>query len=439
MIVPLIVAFVALVAIATPVSIAMGLAAAVAILWGGKAPINAVVTQMVSGMDSFPLMAIPFFILAGELMERAGISEKLVHLAKVMVGHIRGGLGLVVLVGEYLFSGISGSTAADISAIGSLLIAPMERAGYKKGEAVAIISAATAMGILVPPCIFMIVLASMTNQSIGAMFVAGFLPAIVIGLGLGGYIYWKAGRLGIPREARASWGERWRAIGDGVIAMVMPGIIFGAIFGGSPPSPRRPSSRCSTRLCRLAIYKRIAIADLPKIILATPSTPPCMLLIGCHRLFLGHDRGARAAGHRHAGDGRLQFALVLPAPEQYHLRRVRGRPGGAPGDDRLRPGDVPHRHAVRDRPAALWDPDHRVDRDRGVPAAHRGGAFHRLRHREAQHRGLHEVHGPLPRHPVPGAAGDHLRPLVHPSWAEAVPAQADRGRGVPGGDPTSCG
>ena len=186
MIVPLVVAFVALVAIATPVSIAMGLAAAVAILWGGKAPINAVVTQMVSGMDSFPLMAIPFFILAGELMERAGISEKLVHLAKVMVGHIKGGLGLVVLVGEYLFSGISGSTAADISAIGSLLIAPMERAGYKKGEAVAIVSAATAMGILVPPCIFMIVLASMTNQSIGAMFVAGFLPAIVIGAGPGG-------------------------------------------------------------------------------------------------------------------------------------------------------------------------------------------------------------------------------------------------------------
>ena len=131
---------------------------------------------------------------------------------------------MVVIVGEYLFSGISGSTAADISAIGSLLIAPMERAGYSKGEAVAIVSAATAMGILVPPCIFMIVLASMTNQSIGAMFVAGFPPAIVIALGLGVYIYWKAGKLGIPREARASWGERWRALGDGVIAMVMPGI-----------------------------------------------------------------------------------------------------------------------------------------------------------------------------------------------------------------------
>ena len=287
MIVPLVGAFVVLLATAVPVSIAMGLAAAIAILWGGKAPINAVVTQMVSGMDSFPLMAIPFFILAGELMERAGISEKLVHLAKVLVGHIRGGLGMVVLVGEYLFSGISGSTAADISAIGSLLIGPMERAGYKKGEAVAIVSAATAMGILVPPCIFMIVLASMTNQSIGAMFVAGFLPAVVIALGLAGYIYWQAGQLGIPREARASWGERWRAIGDGVIAMVMPGIIFGAIFGGiTTVTEAAVIAVLYSAFVGMAIYKRIAVADLPTIILAsTVNTAMCMLLIGCATVF----------------------------------------------------------------------------------------------------------------------------------------------------------
>src|SRR6266540_2412912 len=179
----------------------MGLAAIIAIVWQGRTPLNTVVTQMTAGMDSFPLMAIPFFILAGELMERAGISERLVNLAKALVAHIQGGLGMVVIVAEYLFSGISGSTAADISAVGSLLIAPMERAGYSKGQAVAIVSAATAMGILVPPCIFMIVLASMTNQSIAAMFVAGFLPAIVIAVGLVAYVYWKAGAMGHSRSA----------------------------------------------------------------------------------------------------------------------------------------------------------------------------------------------------------------------------------------------
>jgi C4-dicarboxylate transporter DctM subunit len=287
MITPLILCFIVLLTAAAPVSVAMGLAAAIAILWGGKVPINTVVTQMVAGMDSFPLMAIPFFILAGELMERAGISEKLVHLAKTMVGHIKGGLGMVVLVGEYLFSGISGSTAADISAIGSLLIAPMERAGYKKGQAVAIVSAATAMGILVPPCIFMIVLASMTNQSIGAMFVAGFLPAIIIAIGLGLYIYWQAEKLGIPREAKASWGERWRAIGDGVIAMIMPGIIFGAIFGGvTTVTEAAVIAVLYSAFVGMAIYKRIKIRDLPKIILAsTVNTAMCMLLVGCATVF----------------------------------------------------------------------------------------------------------------------------------------------------------
>ena len=287
MITPLILTFVVLLTVAAPVSVAMGLAAAVAILWGAKAPINTVVTQMVSGMDSFPLMAIPFFILAGELMERAGISEKLVHLAKTMVGHIKGGLGIVVLIGEYLFSGISGSTAADVSAVGSLLIAPMERAGYKKGQAVAIVSAATAMGILVPPCIFMIVLASMTNQSIGAMFVAGFLPAIVIALGLGVYIVWQAEKLGIPREAKASWGDRWRALGDGVIAMVMPAIIFGAIFGGvTTVTEAAVIAVLYSAFVGMAIYKRIAVRDLPNIILAsTVNTAMCMLLIGCATVF----------------------------------------------------------------------------------------------------------------------------------------------------------
>ncbi len=287
MIIPLVVAFVTLLLIATPVSIAMGLAAAIAILWQGKVPINTVVTQMVSGMDSFPLMAIPFFILAGELMERAGISERLVNLAKALVGHIKGGLGMVVIVGEYLFSGISGSTAADISAIGSLLIAPMERAGYRKGEAVAIVSAATAMGILVPPCIFMIVLASMTNQSIGAMFVAGFLPAVVIAIGLVIFIYWQAGKLNIPREAKATFRQRLRALGDGVIAMVMPGIIFGSIFGGiTTVTEAAVVAVLYSAFVGLAIYKRFSWKDLPGIVLAsTINTAMVMLLVGTATVF----------------------------------------------------------------------------------------------------------------------------------------------------------
>jgi tripartite ATP-independent transporter DctM subunit len=284
---PLLISFVLFLLLAAPVSIAMGLAAVIAIGWQGKVPLNTVVTQMVSGMDSFPLMAIPFFILAGELMERAGISERLVTLAKALVGHIRGGLGMVVILAEYLFSGISGSTAADVSAIGSLLIAPMERAGYSKGESVAIVSAATAMGILVPPCIFMIVLASMTNQSIGAMFVAGFLPAVVIALGLIGLVYWKARRLNIPREPRASLRRLLKAAADGIIAMIMPGIIFGSIFGGiTTVTEAAVIAVLYSAFVGLVVYRRFSLAKLPEILLAsTINSAMVMLLVGTATAF----------------------------------------------------------------------------------------------------------------------------------------------------------
>ncbi|MCC6195884.1 MAG: TRAP transporter large permease [Burkholderiales bacterium] len=287
MILVLLVTFVALLLLAVPVAFAMGLAAITAIVWQAKTPLNTVVTQMVSGMDSFPLMAIPFFILAGELMERAGISERLVNLAKALVAHIQGGLGMVVIVAEYLFSGISGSTAADVSAVGSLLIGPMERAGYSKGQAVAIVSSATAMGILVPPCIFMIVLASMTNQSIGAMFVAGFLPAIVIAAGLVAYVYWKAGRLKIPREAKASRRQLAKALGDGAIAMVMPVIIFGAIFGGvTTVTEAAVVAVLYAAFVGLVVYRRFGVRDLPQIMVAsTINSAMVMFLIGTATVF----------------------------------------------------------------------------------------------------------------------------------------------------------
>jgi len=287
MITVLAVTFVALLLAAVPVSFAMGLASVAAIVWQGTTPLSTVVTQMVAGMDSFPLMAIPFFILAGELMERAGISERLVNLAKSLIAHVRGGLGMAVILAEYLFSGISGSTAADISAIGSMLIAPMVRAGYSKGEAIAIICAATSMGILVPPCIFMIVLASMTNQSIGAMFVAGFVPAAVIAACLLVFVAWRAGRLGIPREQKATSGQRRSALADGVIAMVMPVIIFGAIFGGiTTVTEAAVVAVLYAAFVGLVVYRRFRLRDLPEILLAsTINTAMIMLLVGVATVF----------------------------------------------------------------------------------------------------------------------------------------------------------
>ena len=136
--------------------------------------------KILGGVDSFVLLAIPLFILAGALMESGGISERIVDLAMAIVGKVRGGLAMVVVVAEILFSGISGSTAADVSAISSLLVPSMKRAGYSGPESVSVVAAASAMGILVPPCLTMVVLGSLVNLSIVTLFLAGFVPAFIL-------------------------------------------------------------------------------------------------------------------------------------------------------------------------------------------------------------------------------------------------------------------
>jgi len=156
-----------------------------------------------------------------------------VDLAKVIVGHIRGGLGMVVVVGEYLFSGISGSSVADVSAIGSLLIPAMKKAGYKAETSVAIISAASAMGILVPPCIAMIVLGAMTGISVGALFSAGFIPAVILAFFIMMLIYFQAIQNKTPVEKRLSIKESMKAIIGAIIPLMLPIIIFGGILSGA--------------------------------------------------------------------------------------------------------------------------------------------------------------------------------------------------------------
>jgi C4-dicarboxylate transporter DctM subunit len=167
-------------------------------------------------------------------MEAAGISQRIVDLAMVLVGRVRGGLGQVVVVTEILFSGISGSATADVAAVGSLLIPSMKRSGYSAEEAASIVCASAAMGILIPPSIHMIVLGTLVNVSVAKLFLAGFLPAFVMAAGLVALIYVKA-RLGDwPRAAeRVTASQFWRAARRSLIPLMTPLIIFGGIFSGA--------------------------------------------------------------------------------------------------------------------------------------------------------------------------------------------------------------
>src|SRR4030095_13439317 len=157
------VSFFALLLLGVPVAFVIGLSGFIGLWWNGQYPLTVVVKQIFEGVDSFVLLAIPLFILAGALMETGGIAVRLVRLAQALVGWIRGGLSMAGGVAEDISSGISGSTVADASAIGSTMIPPMLRAGYKPEQAVAVVSAASAMGILVPPCILMIVIGSVAT------------------------------------------------------------------------------------------------------------------------------------------------------------------------------------------------------------------------------------------------------------------------------------
>jgi tripartite ATP-independent transporter DctM subunit len=189
--------------------------------------------KILGGVDSFVLLAIPLFILGGTLMESAGISQRIVDLAMALVGRIRGGLAMVVVVAEVIFSGISGSTAADVSAISSLLVPSMKKAGYSGPESVSIVAAASAMGILVPPCLTMVVLGSLVNLSIVTLFLAGFVPAFLLAAVLLLLIAFRARRQNWPVTDRASQPPLGPALRRALVPLGLPVLLFGCIFSGA--------------------------------------------------------------------------------------------------------------------------------------------------------------------------------------------------------------
>jgi tripartite ATP-independent transporter DctM subunit len=265
-----------------PIAFAIGIGGLQFLLLYQKIPLVVTHTRLFGGIDSFPLLAVPFFILAGELMNIGGVTVRLVALARVLVGHVRGGLGMVVVVAEYFFSGISGSTVADVSAIASLLIPAMKKAGYKSETCVCIVSAATAMGILVPPCILMVVLGGMTGISVGALFMGGFLPAVILSLCIMALIYYQAVRTGLPVEERATLKEAAKATGGALIPLLLPVIILGGIIGGAAtPTEISVIAVLYAFILGKFLYREIKWSDIVPILMRSAiMTGSVMFLVG---------------------------------------------------------------------------------------------------------------------------------------------------------------
>jgi C4-dicarboxylate transporter, DctM subunit len=257
--------FVLLIAIGTPVVFAMGLSGIIGLSMGhfdlGKMP-----SSIISGADSFVLLAIPSFIFAGNLMERCGMSYKLVDLARSLVGWMRGGLGMTTVAAEYLFSGISGSSIADVSAIGTMLTPPMLRAGYKPEHAVSIVAAATGMGILVPPAIFMIVIGTMTNTSIVGIFLGGFVPALAMSAILMAVIYWQARRFNWPTDARPSVPVFLAALKGALIPLFVPVVMLvGFRFGMFTATEAGAIIAFYALVVALFIYRNVSFKEILKV------------------------------------------------------------------------------------------------------------------------------------------------------------------------------
>src|SRR5882757_9517694 len=224
--------FAVLILLSMPIVFALGVAG-IAGLWIGGYPMQQLSSALVSGSQSWVLLAIPSFIFAGTLMERCGMSHALVDLARALVGWVRGGLGMSVIVVSYFFSDICGSKMAEVSALGSTLMPPLRRAGYRAEDGASLIAAGTAMGMLVPPAIFMIVIGEVTNTSVVALFLAGFIPAAVIGVCLCILVAIQAHLLGWPKDTRPSLIFLLRSLRDAAVPLVIPLVILGGFYLGA--------------------------------------------------------------------------------------------------------------------------------------------------------------------------------------------------------------
>jgi tripartite ATP-independent transporter DctM subunit len=215
-----------------PIGYGLSIATILAILWTGAASLSVVPLNLFSGSSSFPLLAIPLFILAGGLMETSGISQRLVNLAQSMVGFIRGGLAMVTVVATMIQSEISGSSVADAAAIGKVVIPSMEKRGYPRALSAAIVSNAASAAILIPPSIPMIIYAWMAEVSIAKLFFAGFLPGVMACVAMMGLCYYYARKYNLPREHKFSMREVGRTTGQAFWALFIPVVIWVGILGG---------------------------------------------------------------------------------------------------------------------------------------------------------------------------------------------------------------
>lgn len=278
-----------LMAMGIPVAISLGLSSLLTIFFFSQDSLASMSIKLFETSEHYTLLAIPFFVLAGNLMSTGGVAKRMVHFAIAAVGHLRGGLAIASILACMLFAAVSGSSPATVVAIGSIVIAGMVKNGYTKEFAAGVICNAGTLGILIPPSIVMVVYAAVTEVSVGRLFMAGVVPGVLLGLMLMAAVWWRAGRLKIVPPPKAPLHEVLSALRDSLWGLMLLVIIMGGIYGGVfTPTEAAAVSAVYALVVAVFIYKDLTLKHLPEVFLESAKTTVMLMFIVGNALLFAH-------------------------------------------------------------------------------------------------------------------------------------------------------
>ncbi|MDE2176033.1 MAG: TRAP transporter large permease subunit [Betaproteobacteria bacterium] len=263
-----------------PISIALGLTVLTFLFTMTDVPIQAVALKLFTGIENFEIMAIPFFILAGNFLTHGGVARRMITFASSLIGHWAGGLGLAGVLACALFAAVSGSSPATVVAIGSILMPAMVKAGFPPRFGAGVITTSGALGILIPPSIVMVLYSVSTNSSVGALFMAGVVPGIMLATMLGATTWWRAWRGKYPRQPRATWAQRGKALRESFWGLMLILIVLGGIYSGMfTPTEAAAMSAVYAFIIAVFVYKDLKLSDVPRVLLASANMSAMLLYI----------------------------------------------------------------------------------------------------------------------------------------------------------------
>lgn len=263
-----------------PISISLGLTVLTFLFTMTQVPLESVALKLFTGIEKFEIMAIPFFILAGNFLTHGGVAKRMINFATSMVGHWYGGLGLAGVLACALFAAVSGSSPATVVAIGSILLPAMVKAGFPNRFGAGVISTSGALGILIPPSIVMVMYSVATNTSVGALFMAGVIPGLALAFTLGGVTWYRARKFDYPRQPKASWAQRFDAFRKSVWGLLLIVVVMGGIYTGIfTPTEAAAMSAVYAFIVAVFVYRDMGLKDVPKVLLNSANMSAMLLYI----------------------------------------------------------------------------------------------------------------------------------------------------------------